>query len=159
MHLSLFSATPLIQKTGTTFTGVYATPNVLSHTPRQTPGTPSINAAAARYNSFAGGSSYPYATPQMMTPQYGVQTPQANRTPQINPARTPSHSRTPQYPTTPRQNQSGQNWRSTPSSAQQMVNALQMAQRTPQGWVLSAFNFDWFKVLFVNFLFLWYPKS
>lgn len=129
-----FPATPLIQKTGTTFTGVYATPNMLSHTPRQTPGTPSINAAAAaaRFSSFAGGNSYPYTTPQMLTPQYGVQTPQANRTPQINPARTPSHSRTPQYPTTPRQNQSGPNWRSTPSTAQQVVNAMQMSQRTPQ---------------------------
>lgn len=143
-YISSFPATPLIQKTGTTFTGVYATPNMLSHTPRQTPGTPSINAAAAaaRYSSFAGGSSYPYTTPQLMTPQYGgVSTPQTNsinRTPQINPARTPSYSRTPQYPTTPRQNQSGQNWRSTPSTAQQVVNAIQqVGQRTPQGWVCS----------------------
>lgn len=152
-----WGTTPLIQKTGTTFTGVYATPNMLSHTPRQTPGTPSINAAAAaaRYSSFAGGSSYPYTTPQIMTPQYGgVQTPQTNsvnRTPQINPARTPSYSRTPQYPTTPRQNQSGQNWRSTPSTAQQVVNAIQqVGQRTPQGSAratpnASAAAVDWAK--------------
>ncbi|XP_063966332.1 transcription elongation factor SPT6-like isoform X1 [Lytechinus pictus] len=139
------TGTPMIQKTGTTFTGgMYATPSVLQGTPRQTPGrqTPLTGTAAGRY-----GYGYPYTTPQnittpvgatpsyqgMRTPQGGVaRTPQVNRTPQINPARTPSVAGltpqgTPQYQsrTTPRQSWGG----STPT--QQQV-PHRSAGRTPQ---------------------------
>ncbi|XP_041456554.1 transcription elongation factor SPT6-like isoform X2 [Lytechinus variegatus] len=141
------TGTPMIQKTGTTFTGgMYATPSVLQGTPRQTPGrqTPLTGTAAGRY-----GYGYPYTTPQnittpvgatpsyqgMRTPQGGVaRTPQVNRTPQINPARTPSVAGmtpqgTPQYQsrTTPRQSWGG----STPTQQPQQA-PHRSAGRTPQ---------------------------
>ncbi|XP_071501070.1 transcription elongation factor SPT6-like [Diadema antillarum] len=144
------TGTPMIQKTGTTFTsGMYATPNMLQGTPRQTPNqTPQVG-TAGRY-----GYGYSYPTPQnalatpvgatpsyagMRTPQTGIaRTPQIGsiRTPQINPMRTPQGAGmtpqtnvtgTPQYQSqrTPRQSWGG----STPSASQMMQRTV---ARTPQ---------------------------